>query len=102
MGSHKKPQANAPILPMLSLQTPTGPRAIDNQVFVACINRVGVEGEPHYCGNSLVAGPDGEVLGHLGDEVGFSVIDIVLSLVNEGRTHQDYLKDLRSLPGVNI
>jgi predicted amidohydrolase len=77
-------------------------RAMDNQVFVACINRVGVEGELHYCGHSLVAGPDGEVLGQLGDEADTLVIDIDLNRINESRIHQDYLKDLRLLPGVYV
>ncbi len=77
-------------------------RAMDNQVFVACINRAGVEGELHYCGNSLVAGPDGEVLGHLGTEADTLIVDIDLNHINKSRIHQDYLEDLRPLPGVDV
>lgn len=76
-------------------------RALDNQRFVACINRAGIEGELHYCGNSLVAGPDGEVLGRLGNDAGVLVVDIEHSRIDESRSHQDYLKDLRALPGGN-
>lgn len=75
-------------------------RAIDNQCFVACVNRSGVEDELHYCGNSLVAGPDGEVLGLLGIEVGILVVDIDLRRIDQSRNHQNYIKDLRKLPGV--
>lgn len=74
-------------------------RAMDNQCFVACINRAGVEDELHYCGNSVIAGPDGEVLGRLGSEAGSLVSDIELGRINESRAHQDYLRDLRPVSG---
>ena len=70
-------------------------RAMDNQCFVACINRSGIEGELHYCGHSLVAGPDGEILGSLGLEAGTVIVDIDLARIDESRTHQNYLKDLQ-------
>lgn len=69
-------------------------RAMDNQCFVACINRSGEEGALHYCGNSIVAGPDGEVLGRLGLAAGTVIVDIDLARIDESRTHQDYLQDL--------
>jgi len=77
-------------------------RALDNQCFVACINRAGVEAELHYCGNSLVAGPDGEVLGCLGIDAGSLVVDIDLERINESRAHQDYLQDLRPIPEATL
>jgi len=73
-------------------------RALDNQRFVACINRAGSEEALHYCGNSVVAGPDGEVLGSLGADPGTLVVDIDLDRIDESRIHQDYLKDLRDPP----
>ncbi|WP_201558131.1 carbon-nitrogen hydrolase family protein [Psychrobacter sp. 72-O-c] len=76
-------------------------RAMDNQCFVACINRSGIEGNLHYCGNSLVAGPDGEVLGRLGIDSGILIVDIDLARINESRSHQDYLKDLHNLNGAS-
>ncbi|WP_417330396.1 carbon-nitrogen hydrolase family protein [Halomonas cupida] len=72
-------------------------RALDNQCFVACINRAGVEDQLHYCGNSLVVGPDGEVLGLLGVDPATLIVDIDLDRIDESRVHQDYLKDLRPL-----
>ena len=72
-------------------------RAIDNQCFVACINRAGREDNLHYCGHSLVAGPDGEVIGQLGTHTGTLMIDIDLQQIAESQRHQHYLKDLRPL-----
>ncbi|MGO2339651.1 MAG: carbon-nitrogen hydrolase family protein [Psychrobacter sp.] len=77
-------------------------RAMDNQCFVACINRSGVEETLHYCGNSIVAGPDGEVLGQLGLAAGSMIVDIDLARIDESRSHQDYLKDLRVLKGTHV
>ena len=71
-------------------------RAMDNQCFVACINRSGIEENLHYCGNSIVAGPDGEVLGRLGLAAGTMIVDIDLARIDESRTHQDYLSDLNT------
>ncbi|MEO1874874.1 MAG: carbon-nitrogen hydrolase family protein [Cobetia sp.] len=70
-------------------------RAMDNQCFVACINRSGSEDTLHYCGHSLVAGPDGEIIGQLGSQAGSLVIDIDLERIPESQRHQNYLKDLR-------
>ncbi|MBH0086531.1 carbon-nitrogen hydrolase family protein [Psychrobacter sp. SCQQ22] len=77
-------------------------RAMDNQCFVACINRSGVEETLHYCGNSIVAGPDGEVLGRLGLAAGSMIVDIDLACIDESRTHQNYLKDLRVLKDTHV
>lgn len=77
----------------------TRARALDNQCFMACINRAGSEDELHYCGNSLVAGPDGEILGSLGEAPGVLVADIDLERIAASRAQQDYLQDLRPTPG---
>ncbi len=77
-------------------------RAMDNQCFVACVNRSGVEGALHYCGHSLVAGPDGEVLGSLGRDSGVLIVDIDLNRIQESRSHQDYLTDLQKLNGADL
>ncbi|MEZ7519149.1 carbon-nitrogen hydrolase family protein [Psychrobacter sp. NPDC078370] len=77
-------------------------RAMDNQCFVACINRSGVEDTLHYCGNSIVADPDGEVIGRLGLTAGTMIVDIDLARIDESRTHQNYLKDLRALKDTHV
>ena len=77
-------------------------RAMDNQCFVACINRSGVEDTLHYCGNSIVADPDGEVIGRLGLTAGTMIVDIDLARIDESRTYQNYLKDLRALKDTHV
>ena len=42
-------------------------RALDNLVFVAGINRVGVEDNLHFIGQSMVVNPRGHVIGQLGE-----------------------------------
>ncbi|WP_227367768.1 carbon-nitrogen hydrolase family protein [Halomonas sp. M20] len=71
-------------------------RAMDNQCFVACANRAGQEDALHYCGNSIIAGPDGEVLGQLGEASGTLIAELDFSAIDTSRQAQDYLKDLRS------
>lgn len=48
-------------------------RAIENQLFMVCVNRVGKEqipdiGEFHYCGNSAIINPYGEIVIQAGGE----------------------------------
>jgi omega-amidase len=43
-------------------------RAIENQMIVACINRVGKGGDHHFCGHSMVINPWGEILAEAGEE----------------------------------
>lgn len=43
--------------------TCTKARAAENQIYVLSLNRA--TGNEQYCGNSLAAGPDGSVIGHL-------------------------------------
>ncbi|WP_079201564.1 carbon-nitrogen hydrolase family protein [Pseudomonas sp. CC6-YY-74] len=69
-------------------------RALDNQVFVACINRSGQEDHLQFCGHSLVADPDGEVLVQLVDQPDSAILDLDLSRCQESRKAQDYLRDL--------
>ncbi|MGC3873787.1 carbon-nitrogen hydrolase family protein [Halomonas sp. GXIMD04776] len=71
-------------------------RAMDNQCFVACANRAGQEEALHYCGNSLIADPDGEVLGQLGEPSGVLVTPLDFSAIETSQRAQNYLKDLRS------
>jgi len=52
-------------------------RALDNIAFVAGINRVGTEGNLHFIGQSLVAGPRGNILAELGSEE-----DILLTTID--------------------
>nr|WP_299240637.1 carbon-nitrogen hydrolase family protein [uncultured Halomonas sp.] len=70
-------------------------RAMDNQCFVACANRAGQEEALHYCGNSVIAGPDGEVLGQLGETSGALIVELDFSAIDISQRAQNYLEDLR-------
>jgi predicted amidohydrolase len=43
-------------------------RAIENQAFVAGVNRVGADPHLSYAGGSIIVGPQGEILGEAGDD----------------------------------
>lgn len=56
--------------------------ALTNRVFVVTANRIGREGDLHFTGNSLIAGPDGGVLRRAPTaeaEVGTAVVDLGLA-----------------------
>ena len=70
--------------------------AIANGVFVVAPNRVGIEGNIQFWGNSLICDPNGNLLAQAGDsdeqiliaECDFETIDVV-------RTHWPFLRDRR-------
>jgi N-carbamoylputrescine amidase len=70
--------------------------AIANGVFVAAVNRTGVEGEIEFWGSSFVADPFGEVLARAaaaGDET--LIVDCDLNLIEETRRNWPFLRDRR-------
>jgi N-carbamoylputrescine amidase len=70
--------------------------AIANGVFVVAVNRVGVEGEIEFWGNSFVADPFGEVLirGSSSNEE-ILIVECDLSLIEETRRNWPFLRDRR-------
>ena len=78
-------------------QTLVPARAIENQVWVAYANRIGSEGELHYIGRSVVAGPGGEKISANG-EATLLFADVDPDAVDRARTEQSYLDDRR--PGL--
>ena len=71
-------------------------------VYVALANRVGVEGGVTFAGGSLVAGPDGALLAHAGDEQE-ETLTVELSLEEVRRARRPYAhardEDLRLVAG---
>jgi predicted amidohydrolase len=52
--------------------------ALTNRVFIVTCNRIGREGDLHFTGNSLIAGPDGKVIRRAsteGAEIGTATVD---------------------------
>lgn len=68
-------------------------RAIENQVFVAGVNRAGRSAAVQFGGGSTVIGPTGEVVAQLGEEEGFLEAEIDLGRVAEAREKITYLAD---------
>ena len=66
-------------------------QAFQNTVFVAMCNRVGKEGEVAFSGQSLLAGPDGDLLFKAGAEEGLFVVDVVTEKVRSERIKRPWL-----------
>jgi len=73
--------------------------AIANGVFVAAVNRVGVEAGPNegieFWGGSFVCAPNGEILAKAGTAEETLLVPIDLSRVDFARTHWPFLRDRR-------
>jgi N-carbamoylputrescine amidase len=70
--------------------------AIANGVFVAAVNRVGVEGGIEFWGASFVADPNGNVLARAAhDKEETLIVECDLDCINVVRTHWPFLRDRR-------
>ncbi len=63
-------------------------RALDNQVFVAGVNRCGYVEEEYFMGQSLVVDPRGEILGRCGNAEQILVVDIDLDQIKKERERE--------------
>jgi len=70
-------------------------RALENQVFVAYVNRCGSEGDMDYCGLSCVVGPDGRELVQAGLEEALLIVEINPTAISKERSVYSYLSDRR-------
>jgi predicted amidohydrolase len=70
-------------------------RAIENQAFVAGVNRVGSGGALEYCGDSALVGPFGEVVAEAGDAETLLVVDASPDRVAQVRESYPFLDDRR-------
>jgi predicted amidohydrolase len=71
-------------------------RAVENQVFVAYVNRCGHEDDLNYCGSSCIVGPDGIDRVRTGSAERLCVVDINPADLRASREKFPYLSDLRS------
>ena len=70
--------------------------AIANGVFVAAVNRVGVEGELEFWGDSFVADPFGEVIARASATAEETlVVECDLAKIEEVRRNWPFLRDRR-------
>ena len=70
-------------------------RAIENQMYVIGINRVGEGGGQAYSGDSIVFGPAGEEIAKAKSGEGLFFFEIEEKKVREDRKHYPFLKDIQ-------
>ncbi|WP_027090805.1 carbon-nitrogen family hydrolase [Cohnella thermotolerans] len=70
-------------------------RAIENQMYVVACNRVGVSGETHFFGHSMVVDPWGEIVAEAGEEETILTAEIDLTLTDEVRSRIPVFDDRR-------
>jgi predicted amidohydrolase len=70
--------------------------AMQNGLFIACCNRVGIEDEMEFYGDSLIIDPWGDIVAKAGSAADLLVVDIDLAKVGEARAERPYLKLRRS------
>lgn len=70
--------------------------AFQNQVYVACVNRIGQESEARYAGGSFVVAPDGEILARAPrDEEALLCVEIDREAIEKMRLRRPFLRDRR-------
>ena len=70
-------------------------RAIENQCYVAAVNRVGEDPNSHYTGCSLVVDPHGEIIADAGETEGCVTAEIDFESVRAWRAEFPALRDAR-------
>ena len=65
--------------------------AVQNGVFIACCNRVGVEDDMEFFGESFVVDPDGNIIAKAGETEELLAVEIDLALVDVARKKRPYL-----------
>lgn len=85
------PTANVKAEPLDMFEWEVRVQAYQNNVFVAMCNRVGVEGDMDFAGESLVVDCDGNVLYKADDEERLIEVDLDLDKCRESRKKRPYL-----------
>ena len=70
-------------------------RAIENQCWVAGVNRIGSDPQFHYSGRSLIVNPQGEIVADAGAQAGVIGAEIDLAALTVYRLDKPFLADLR-------
>jgi len=68
-------------------------RAIENQMFVAAINGVGLAGNAKFCGNSMIIDPWGDVMVNAEEEEKIVTSEVDFSIVEDIRNRINVFKD---------
>ena len=71
-------------------------RAIENQIFICAVNGCGDTGQGEsFGGNSMLIGPNGEIIARSGKKEAVKVVDINLDEILKFRAKMDLLKDMK-------
>lgn len=89
------PTANTKAEPMELFEWEIRVQAMQNQVFIAMCNRVGVEGTMHFAGESLVVHPSGEVICKADDTEQLITCEIDLEESKRWQKNKPYLHTRR-------
>lgn len=69
-------------------------RAIENQSYIAAVNRIGIDGSGlHYPGHSCVVDMNGNAMLEMKDKEGIAVLTLEKELLENYRTHFRFLQD---------
>lgn len=72
-------------------------RAMENQIFLGYVNRIGTEPDLEFVGLSSIRGPEGEALAEAGAEPQLLIADIDRKTLEQHRADSCYLNDLQKL-----
>lgn len=86
------PTANTKAEPLTMFEWEMRVQAYQNQTFVAMCNRVGLEGDMDFAGESLVIDPWGKVLVKADDREQLVTCDLDLSLAGKAKNERPFLK----------
>jgi predicted amidohydrolase len=70
-------------------------RAYESEIFVAYVNRCGIEGDTVYCGHSCLAGPDGRDILRAGQSEELLIANVDKLAIAEARETNPVLSDVR-------
>lgn len=89
------PTANVKSEPLELFEWEIRTQAFQNNVFIAMCNRTGREDRMDFAGESLVAGPNGELIYKADDKERLIVCELDLSLARESRANRPYIELVR-------
>jgi predicted amidohydrolase len=70
-------------------------RAIENQCYVAGVNRIGSDPNLHYSGRSIIVSPSGEIIADAGDRECLIRAELDLEALHDYRSRLPFLDDLQ-------
>jgi predicted amidohydrolase len=70
-------------------------RAYESEIFVAYVNRCGIEGDTTYCGRSCLVGPDGRDILRAGESAELLIADVDRQAIASARETNPVLEDRR-------